>query len=77
MPMASRQHDIEMFQKGHVQSMFAKTSTVPILTSRPVSEASDMYETEFEEDMSDFEEYSGRRSEDSVRFWYKSRAIFA
>ena len=25
-----------------------------------------MYDTEFEEDLSDFEEYSGRRSEESV-----------
>ena len=29
-------------------------------------QANEMYDTEFEEDLSDLEEYSGRRSEDSV-----------
>ncbi len=49
-----------MYQKGHVPSVFAPTP-------RPSSRASDSYETEFEdEDMSDFEEYAGRTSEDSV-----------
>ena len=49
-----------MFQKDRVSSVFAQ---IP----RPVSRASDTYETEFEDDdMSDFEEYNGRTSEDSV-----------
>ena len=61
MPSASRQRDVEMFQKGYVKPLFAATTT-----SRPTSEATDMSDTEFEEDLSDFEEYSGRRSEDSV-----------
>ena len=29
-------------------------------------QANEMYDTEFEEDLSDVEDYSGRRSEDSV-----------
>lgn len=60
MPMASGHSGVEMFQKGQVQSVFAHTP-------RPQSQATEMYETEFEdEDMSDFEEYAGRTSEDSV-----------
>lgn len=51
---------VEMYQKDHVPSVFAHTP-------RPNSRASDSYETEFEdEDMSDFEGYTGRTSEDSV-----------
>lgn len=58
--MASSYSGVEMYQKGHVPSVFAQTP-------RPLSRASDSYETEFEdEDMSDFEEYAGRTSEDSV-----------
>ena len=60
MPMAS-QEGIEMFQKGNVPSVFVQPSA-----PRPSSQATDMYDTEFEEDSSDFEEYSGRRSEESV-----------
>ena len=60
MPMA-QPRGIEMFQKGNVQSVFVQPSA-----PRPVSQATEMYDTEFEEDLSDFEEYSGRRSEESV-----------
>ena len=60
MPMA-HQRGVEMFQKGHVPSVFVQP-TAP----RPLSQATEMYDTEFEEDLSDFEEYSGRRSEESV-----------
>ena len=50
-----------MFQKGHVKPMFsAKAGSIS------QSEQSDMEDTEFEEDFSDVEEYSGRRSEESV-----------
>ena len=35
-------------------------------TPRPLSEATEMYDTDFEDDLSDVEEYSGRRSEESV-----------
>ena len=60
MPRA-RQGGVEMFQKGNVQSVFVQPSA-----PRPPSEVTEMYDTEFEEDLSDFEEYSGRRSEESV-----------
>ena len=60
MPMA-HQRELEMFQKGNVQSVFVQPSA-----PRPLSQATEMYDTEFEEDLSDFEEYSGRRSEESV-----------
>lgn len=62
MPMATGHSGVEMFQKGHVQSVFAQTP-------RPQSRASETYDTEFEDDeMSDFEEYAGRTSEDSVSY---------
>ena len=60
MPMA-HQWGVEMYQKGNVQSAFDQPSA-----PRPLSQATEMYDTEFEEDLSDFEEYSGRRSEESV-----------
>lgn len=60
MPTA-HQRGMEMFQKGSVQSVFVQP-----LAPRPLSQATEMYDTEFEEDLSDFEEYSGRRSEESV-----------
>ena len=60
MPMA-HQRWVEMYQKGNVQSVFVQQSA-----PRPLSQATEMYDTEFEEDLSDFEEYSGRRSEESV-----------
>lgn len=56
-PVTSRSSGMEMFQKGNVRSVFA---------SRPMSQATEIYDTDFEEDMSDFEEYEGRRSEESV-----------
>ena len=49
---------VEMYQKGRVQSIFADSS-------RPISMASTI-DTEFEEDASDFDDYQGRRSEESV-----------
>lgn len=60
MPVASSHSGAEMYQKVRVSSVFAQTS-------RPMSRASDSYETEFEDDdESDFEDYAGRTSEDSV-----------
>lgn len=50
-----------MLQKIQTQSVFTRMST----TGTASSSASDMSETEFEDDMSDFDEYAGRRSEDS------------
>lgn len=55
-----RRSEIEMFQKGSVPPVFTRPRTSSI---RPLSEAS---ETEFEDDYSDTDEYSGRRSEESV-----------
>ena len=61
MPLDTNQNGLEMFQKGLMQSVFTSTST-----THPLAQANEVYDTEFEEDLSDFEEYSGRRSEDSV-----------
>ena len=58
-----RTHEgVEMYQKGVIPPVLMGLST-----SRPASVASDI-DTEFEEDLSDFEEYGGRRSEESVRY---------
>ena len=54
-----------MFQKGRIQSVYAPRAS--IAAYRPGVDSNEMNDTEFEEDLSDFEEYSGRRSEDSVR----------
>ena len=51
-----------MFEKDFARPLFPLRAS----TSRPLSEATEMYDTEFEEDLSDVEDYSGRRSEDSV-----------
>ena len=49
-----------MLQKGRVESLFTQRST------RPPSRATELSDTDFEdEDTSDFEEYAGRRSEES------------
>ena len=49
-----------MLQKGHVESLFTQRST------RPPSRATELSDTDFEDDdISDFEEYAGRRSEES------------
>ena len=57
-----RQARLEMFEKGFVQPVFASRTSL----QRPAPLANETYETEFEEDLSDYEEFSGRRSEDSV-----------
>ena len=55
-----RHAGVEMLQKGRVESLFSQRST------RPLSRATEMSDTDFEDDdISDFEEYSGRRSEES------------
>lgn len=53
-----------MYQKGVVQPVYAPRSSV--IAYRPGFDSNEHNETEFE-DESDLEEYSGRRSEDSVR----------
>ncbi len=62
MPMAARQADIAMYQKGSVRPIFV----TKMAGHRPLSEATEIDDTDFEEDFSDTEEYSGRRSEESV-----------
>ena len=67
MATASRPHQghVEMFYRGRDGSMFPFKS----LGSQPIPPPNESYDTEFEEDMSDSEEYySGRRSEDSASF---------
>lgn len=62
MPPMLRRSDREICQKGPVgPTLYAQMSP-----SRPLSEATEMDDTEFEDDLSDVEEYSGRRSEESV-----------
>ena len=54
------QNGVEMLQKGRVESLFTQRST------RPPSRATELSDTDFEDDdISDFEEYAGRRSEES------------
>ena len=65
--MASRQaQGVEMLQKSYRQPMFTRTSTTGAASKSSSEDVSDTSETEFEDDMSDFDEYAGRRSEDSV-----------
>ena len=66
MPMAARQPEVEMYQKGSVRPIFG----AKMAGSRPLSEATEIDDTDFEEDFSDVEEYSGRRSEESVSRLY-------
>lgn len=51
-----------MYEKGYTRPMFVSRTSA----SRPLSEATEMDDTEFEEDLSDIDDYAGRRSEDSV-----------
>jgi hypothetical protein len=52
------------FSKARVQSVF--DPRVSTASYRPGVVGHDVNDTEFEEDYSDYEEYSGRRSEDSA-----------
>ncbi|KAL8787822.1 MAG: hypothetical protein Q9213_002009 [Squamulea squamosa] len=56
-----RRSEIEVHQKGFTRPMFTSRTSA----SRPLSEATEMYDTDFEEDLSDVDDYAGRRSEDS------------
>lgn len=51
----------QTYEKGFARPMFTSRTSA----SRPLSEATEMYDTDFEED-SDLDDYAGRRSEDSV-----------
>lgn len=53
-----------MFVKPRVQSVFDPRAST--MSYRPGVDGHEMNDTEFEEDLSDFEEYSGRKSDDSV-----------
>ncbi|KAL8967162.1 MAG: hypothetical protein Q9197_005585 [Variospora fuerteventurae] len=55
-----RRSEVEMYEKGFTRPMFTSRTSA----SRPLSDATEMYDTEFEED-SDVDDYAGRRSEDS------------
>ncbi|KAL8687895.1 MAG: hypothetical protein Q9218_006060 [Villophora microphyllina] len=56
-----RRSEFETYDKGFARPMYAARTT----SSRPLSEATEMYDTDFEEDLSDVDDYAGRRSEDS------------
>jgi len=65
-----------IYQKEQLRPSFVSTTSKP----HARNETSEMYDTdrdtEFEEDLSDFEEFSGRRSEDSVSgHWSRSRDV--
>ncbi|KAL9014030.1 MAG: hypothetical protein Q9173_001304 [Seirophora scorigena] len=55
-----RRSEVGMYEKGFARPMFTSTSSA----SRPLSDATEIYDTEFEED-SDVDDYASRRSEDS------------
>lgn len=60
-----------MYEKGYyARPMFTSRN----LASRPLSEATEMYDTEFEEDLSDVDDYAGRTSEDSVSIRYSTES---
>lgn len=54
------------YPKEHRRPAFASTTSKPRATNETRESYETEHDTEFEEDLSDFEEYSGRRSEDSV-----------
>ncbi|KAI9724509.1 MAG: hypothetical protein M1812_000577 [Candelaria pacifica] len=56
-PISPLQAGVEMFQKGHGQPFFKASAPAP----RPLSEATEIYDTEFEEDLSDTEEANSPR----------------
>lgn len=62
MSPALRRSEAQIYQKSLPAPPFPSRTS----TSRPLSEATEMYDTDFEDDLSDVEEYSGRRSEESV-----------
>ncbi|KAK7511076.1 SAM and PH domain-containing protein [Phyllosticta citriasiana] len=60
-PITPLEPGVEMFQRGKLQPFFAMRSDKP----RPVSEATEIFDTEFEDDSSEFEE-------DSQKYGYES-----
>ena len=64
-PAALGRPGVEMYQKGHSQPVFARMSMAA--SDSEGSDGSDL-DTEFEEDDGDFDDYQGRRSEESVGY---------
>ena len=62
-PITPLESGVEMFQKGKLQPFFAARTG----STRPISEATEIYDTDFEDDSSEFEEdYSHKYSFNSV-----------
>ena len=61
MSRSSLRAEREVQQKAHVHPFYAARASV-----RPLSEATEIFDTDFEDDSSEEEEYAGRRSEESV-----------
>lgn len=69
-PPTLRRSEAQIYLKGLPGPPLPPRTT----TSRPLSDATEMYDTDFEDELSDVEEYSGRRSEESVsRAAYRHR----
>ena len=60
--MAARRAPYEPMQKHYRQPTYPSRIPMP----QSMYHNDEPFETDFEEDLSDYEEYSGRRSEDSV-----------
>ncbi|PSN60570.1 SAM and PH domain-containing protein [Corynespora cassiicola Philippines] len=56
-PLTPLEPGVEMFQRGKTQPFFVSNASARTSLERPVSQVSDAY-TDFEDDSSDFEEYS-------------------
>lgn len=57
---------VEMFQKGQPTDSFFNMKALAPRKERPMSEATEMFDTDFEDDDSDIEENSPRLSLNSV-----------
>ncbi|KAK8177213.1 SAM and PH domain-containing protein [Phyllosticta citrichinensis] len=60
-PITPLEPGVEMFQRGKLQPVFAMRSDKP----RPVSEATEIFDTDFEDDSSEFEEESQKHGYES------------
>ncbi|KAK8158827.1 hypothetical protein BKA80DRAFT_291001 [Phyllosticta citrichinensis] len=61
-PITPLEPGVEMFQRGKLQPVFAMRSDKP----RPVSEATEIFDTDFEDDSSEFEEESQKHGYEST-----------
>jgi len=71
-PMSPIDPRVEMFQKGQSTDAFFNMKA---LAPRPVSDATEMFDTDFEDDESEVEDNSPRLSINSVS--QRSRTLFA